>query len=401
MGVSPRSASILTSTNKLAAYTTQLKDHKLRRAQADLAIRRASIQETDIYFHYNTITDILSNSDIPPTSTLRTQANAIAPVFDTMMANLIEATKALSALDCRLDSLAPCTPDSPLYPSTPGDILKWTTHSNTTLAGINTRAEEITDSRTSPSVTIARALSATPWPRPTIQDLSGDARRTGQERGAKAQCTLAAVRNVTRNPHICNDTLTLFPHDLGRGWNGRDSAPRFSARNESITRIPWVKLLELITLPSEEGVWRALCDTVSLLDDTLISHINRAIIPENRGGGFATHVTVIIRNNLTSHQPSWHYLDNDATPFPGPRPHFATNLTAGQVRNKVHESKSCIYLTTGINSPLDLLLHTHRLRRESDAKESNNITDLSTTDSPPHAITQIHPPTSQSLPPPA
>ena len=56
---------LLSYFDKLAAYTTQLKDHKLRRAQADLAIRRASIQETEIYFHYNTITDILSNSDIP------------------------------------------------------------------------------------------------------------------------------------------------------------------------------------------------------------------------------------------------------------------------------------------------------------------------------------------------
>ena len=210
-----------------------------------------------------------------------------------------------------------------------------------------------------------------------------DARRTGQEQGAKPQCALAAIRNVTRNPHICNDTLTLFPHDLGRGWEGKDSTPRLSNRNESITRIPWVKLLEFITLPSEEKVWRAACEVVSRLEDKLISYINRAIIPENRGRGPATHVTVIIRDHLNTLQPSWHYLDNDASPFPQPRPLFSTNLTAGQVRNKVRENRSVIYITTATHSPLDLLLHNQLRLRESDARESIDVSD-----SPPHpAIT--------------
>ena len=344
----------LSYPEKLANYTTQLKEHKLRRAQADLSIRRASIQETDIYFYYNIINSILANKDIPHASPIRIRANRIAPVFDTMIENLIDASEDLSSLDQRLDSLAPIPPDSTRCPSTPRDTLRRTNRSIATFSDINARAEEIWETRSSPSISLARSLAATPWPLPHIQDLSGDARRTGQEQGAKPQCALAAIRNVTRNPHICNDTLTLFPHDLGRGWEGKDSNPRLSNRNESITRIPWVKLLEFITLPSEERVWRAACEVVSRLEDKLISYINRAIIPENRGRGPATHVTVIIRDHLNTLQPSWHYLDNDASPFPQPRPLFSTNLTAGQVRNKVRENRSVIYITTATHSPLDL-----------------------------------------------
>ena len=238
-------------------------------------------------------------------------------------------------MELQLISLAPTHPLPRPHPPL-RNYQEWIDEVRITLSTITKKAEGIIESRSSPYVAVARQLVATPWPTPNLLDLGGDARRTREE-GGKPQCTLAAVRNLARNPQICNDTLTLFP--LGRGWNGKNSSPSMSSRNATIARIPWINLIEHLIPPSIEVAWRLSCDVTSNLDNNLMSDINRAVIPENRGGGVGSHVSVIIRDKHYAVQPSWHYLDNEATAYPKARPNFATHISAGKIRGKVRQSK--------------------------------------------------------------
>jgi len=358
-------------SNATPPLSDQLASYDLTHSEAREALDIASLQGRMVFHFHLSIPNIITSS--PASSPQNSQALLASPGIDTIIETMACAGRAMESSWTELQSLKPTLRQTSSCPRPQVVIQDREQRSRALLSDIHSGAKTIRDTRHSPAFILARDLISHPWPTPTTLNLSGDARRTGDPSG-RAQCALAAARNVSRNPQIDNDILLAFP--AGRGWDGQGSAtqsrrthrPKGTNLPQTITRIQWIPFLtQEVVRKDTERACRGPCDIVSSLSDTLLSHISHGIILENLGGGIATHATVVIRDPLATLQPAWHYLDNEAAIWPAPRPPFGITISAAQLRRKVRDSRSMMLMVTKKDGPLDTLLREQSDLREADA----------------------------------
>ena len=165
-------------------------------------------------------------------------------------------------------------------------------------------------------------------------DHSGDARRNGHPQG-KAQCALAAARNISGNPRLTLLQISAEGYDqlTVRGPGGTWT------RGESDgTSLHWTKFLRgKCSEESTQGVLRIPWRITEALTTEYLRMIIKAVIGEDMGGGPGTHATAIhAAGNLgTVMRPTWHYFDNEATSYPQPRFLVAARIGEEGLRHKI------------------------------------------------------------------
>jgi len=205
-----------------------------------------------------------------------------------------------------------------------------------------------------------------------MKDLGGDARRDNQP-GGQAQCALAAVRNVTEdgsltNQTLLNDKLAGCDQIVNPRWRGTTDAhglvliedtsqPRYIPDPEQILRafttLPWRKILKKKCLKQvTQTVIGIQYTRARELTREHMGDIERAVIQEDMGGGPTSHATAIIACNGNQKGKKWHYFNNETRKWPAPRPEHASTISYEEIIDKIHTGRGTLWAVVEGDSPL-------------------------------------------------